>query len=502
MASTRLTSEKQGCTTKKESKTAKGSAEEQQADSSTRKEFDATKNQSSGQPSDSGDSSSRDKKDRKPRQDFSLDLHKRYLSLEVEHINLDFDTPPTCSCCQHEMSDSGLKETSQRLHKIPARYVIQKISRKKYTCSQCCGSICTAPQPERIAPGSLYSDELILDVVNKKYNYLMPIERITREYVTEGLDGVSHSSLIRLTYHAADFFLPIYRKIRQCILAAPLLYADETPHRMLERGDDKQHYLWGFSCPDAAYYEIHNTRSGSVSHDFLIHSQCLYLVSDKYSGYNSSVTAVNKERLKASKRKIKNIYCNAHARRKFVEAQSLGDSQADFFIDQYRHIYRLDQVARAATSLPEEGLELRKKMRQYFLAMKNRARQILPGYSKHNAMYKACGYFLKSYRAFTRFLLVPQAPIDNNAQERLLRSAVIGRKTWFGTHSPQGAKTAAILFTIIETCRLNQIPPPEYFKAVLEALRAGCPLPTPMQVARDRSDRSHPKDASADLNVA
>ncbi|MCB0361975.1 MAG: transposase, partial [Bdellovibrionales bacterium] len=68
---------------------------------------------------------------------------------------------------------------------------------------------------------------------------------------------------------------------------------------------------------------------------------------------------------------------------------------------------------------------------------------------------KRRGYFLGNYMGLTLFLDHPDVPIDNNPQERLLRSPVVGRKTWYGTHSERGAETAAILFSIIETCKIN-----------------------------------------------
>jgi transposase len=79
-------------------------------------------------------------------------------------------------------------------------------------------------------------------------------------------------------------------------------------------------------------------------------------------------------------------------------------------------------------------------------------------------------YFTKNYEALTRFLINPNLPIDNNPQERLLRNPVIGRKTWYGTQTDRGAKTNAIMFTIVESCKLNKINPREYLKNLVISL--------------------------------
>jgi hypothetical protein len=90
-------------------------------------------------------------------------------------------------------------------------------------------------------------------------------------------------------------------------------------------------------------------------------------------------------------------------------------------------------------------------------------------------------YFTVNYDGLTLCLDDAEVPLDNNSQERLLRSHVVGRKTWYGTHSERGAKTAAILFSIVETCKLNQVNPREYFENLVQDLLAGKNAYTPRE---------------------
>ena len=94
----------------------------------------------------------------------------------------------------------------------------------------------------------------------------------------------------------------------------------------------------------------------------------------------------------------------------------------------------------------------------------------LPRYPDGNKYRKALNYFLNNYEGLTLFLDDADVAIDNNAQERLLRSHVVGRKTWYGTHSERGAETAAILFSLVETCKLNKVNPREYFAYLVAAI--------------------------------
>ena len=103
------------------------------------------------------------------------------------------------------------------------------------------------------------------------------------------------------------------------------------------------------------------------------------------------------------------------------------------------------------------------------------------GYSDKSSLGKAINYFLKNYIGFTRFIDNPKLPIDNNPAERLLRSPVVGRKTWYGTHSKRGADTSAVLFSLMESCKLNHVNPREYLKNLVQDLHQGKSAFTPSE---------------------
>ena len=105
--------------------------------------------------------------------------------------------------------------------------------------------------------------------------------------------------------------------------------------------------------------------------------------------------------------------------------------------------------------------------------MKANAMEELGQYSLKGKYAKALKYFLKNYETLTFFLKDAETPIDNNAQERNLRSHVMGRKSWYGTHSKRGALTAAILFSIVESCKLIQVNPRQYFESLVKDMLDG-----------------------------
>jgi transposase len=370
-----------------------------------------------------------------------------------------------------------MTEDSEQLTVIPKKYEITLLMRTKFRCS-CQGAVVTAAAPARIIPGSTYSDEMIVDVALSKYCDLIPMERYSAMASRGGLMDLPPQSLIELTHSFSDFVAPIYTRIKNDVLASRVLHADETPHRMLEGSDKKSWYLWGFSTQDSSFLECRDTRSGDVASDVLIKSKCEVLVTDVYSGYGKATREVNGERIKTEKTPIKSAYCNAHARRYFHKAWP-HYKEAQYYLDQYHEIYLLEALARGQP--PPQVLELRAQMRVLLEDMQIRAQDELTSYPRNGKYGKALRYFIDNFAGLTLFLTDPEVPIDNNLQERLLRNHVVGRKTWYGTHSERGALTAAILFTLVETCKLNGVNPREYFARLVVDLHAGLTPRTPVE---------------------
>jgi len=408
--------------------------------------FIVLKNKFFGKSSEKEKGSDDEKKDPrspKPKRTKVQLPSERYPNAPLIERNVELKDLPDCKCCGATLQDSGMTEDSEFLTVIPKQYIVIQLKRHKYRCEKCHGDIVTAPAPPRIKEGSSYSDDMMADVAMTKYCDLIPIERQTKIAERSGVPDLPPQSLIETTHYVADFIRPAYELIRHEIWDEKVLSADETPHRMLE-GDDKSHWcLWGFSSTKASYFEARDTRSGDVASLFLKDSLCEFLVSDVYSGYGKAVRETNQLRLESHLPLIQNIYCNAHARRKFKEAKDRSQEEAQFFIDQYKEIYRLE--ASAIDKPPEEILGIRSLMGPHFEEMKNRAMELVPGYSTKGSVGKAISYFLGNFKELTAFQNNAAIPIDNNSQERLLRNPVIGRKTWYGTHSKRGAETMYIV---------------------------------------------------------
>jgi transposase len=422
--------------------------------------------------------SSPDKKNKEPRKRVLLPS-ERYPNLEIIEKRVVPDKVPVCQCCSKEMKDSGLTETSEYLTVIPRRFYVVRQERVKYRCSTCQDNLITTPAIPRIKPGSSYSDEMVVDVALSKYCDLIPVERYVQMAERGGVKGLPANTLIEGTHNLAEFLAPVYDKIKSEVMNSRVLHADETPHRMLE-GDEKSNwYLWGFSTSCASYFEVHDTRSGSVAADIIKDSACEYLVSDVFSGYSKAVSDSNIYRREKNLPKIKNIYCNAHARRKFKESSQSFERESALFLWSYGKIYRLEKL--------KDFKDRRQWQRLYYRVLERFGLKIKSSYSAKSSLVKAIDYFIRNFDELTCFLKHDDIPIDNNSQERLMRNPVIGRKTWYGTHSKKGAETNAVLFSLVESCKINKVNPRDYFRDIVHAIHEKRKIFTPGEYLRMKS---------------
>jgi transposase len=408
-------------------------------------------------------------------------LSEQYPNAEIKEEILGFDHIPMCACCNEPMVDAGLEEVSEQVHTIPAKHVIIRKRRRKFRCRKGLSGLVSAPLAPRIAPGSSLADSFIMWAALSKFLYLNPSERCARMVAQSRFNDFAPQWVLAGQHYCADFLRPVYRRLKREVQRCVILYADETTHRMLEGDEsDRTWYLWGFTADGASSFEIHNTRSGKVAAKFLAESQCLYLMSDVYSGYIRAVREANGVRRTQGRPEIIMLFCNSHSRRRFTEAAVSYPDEAQFFMDQYQEIYRLESELKLLKA-PLDRRQKRAAMKAYFEVMVSMAEVLRGTVSDKSTLAKAIDYFLGNYKELTLFMSDPHLPIDNNVSERQIRCPVVGRKTWLGTHSERGAETTEILFTIFQSCNLAKVNAHHYLSAVVEALHKGDPPFTPKE---------------------
>ncbi len=413
-------------------------------------------------------------KNKKERESSNKLPSVKYPDIEVREEIIHQEAIPACPCCQSTMKESGLFDVTEKLEVEPKKYYIQRNKRVKYNCPKCYGAMINTIAAKSIVPLSNYGDSLIIDIALSKYCDLIPIERYAQIALQGGLNGgLPPHSLIGLTHHLSNFLRCIYEKLINEVLTSRVVQADETPHKMLEGDETYNWYLWGFFSSKGCYFEAHGTRSGDVAFNNLANSSAEFLVTDGYAGYGKAV----KDLEKTYHKKIKEVHCNAHAYRYFKDASITWRSECEKYLSLYGEIYKLEAERKLAPL--DEQLDCRKKMLPLFEKIKMYCEQEIKNAMASSYYKKAMNYFLNHYEGLTVCTQVLEVPLDNNLSERELRSPVVGRKTWIGTHSKRGAETTAILFSLVRSCMINNINPRSYFPWIVKQINEDKELLTP-----------------------
>lgn len=398
----------------------------------------------------------------------------KYPNIDVIEKEHRWEEIPVCDCCGEKMTESGLFNTAEKLEVEPKNYIIERHKRVKYNCKNCHGSMKNTPSVPSIVPTSNYGDSLIIDVALSKYCDLIPIERYAGIAGRENLFDLPPQTLIGLTHHLANFLEDVYQSIKKEVQDSSVIHGDETPHRMLEGDSKKMWYLWGFFSQMGCYFEIHNTRSGDIATDFLKDSNVKYLLTDGYGGYAKAIRELKDKYNK----NITSILCNAHAFRYFVEASDSWAEETKDIINLYQQIFTEEREN-------PQNKEVRQQMKIIFEKISLKCNQLKDTVMPGSGLAKAVNYFLRHYNELIACTSDPEIPLDNNFAERNLRPSVVGRKTWYGTHSKRGAKTNAILFSLVQSCLINNINPRKYFPWVVTQVHQKKTLLTPFQYARE-----------------
>lgn len=387
------------------------------------------------------------------------------LEREVQTYTLN---APYCDCCDTPLHECG-KEVSETLKIHPQKVSVIRHERTKYACRQCehtaeTSKIVTAPKPASMIPKSLGSAEAFAAVVTAKYVDALPLYRQVDILNRSGID-ISRATLANWCVQLGSKSQVIIDALKAQLINEPLICADETTVQVLrEEGRQAQSksYMWvyrsgEFTANPVVIYDYHPSRAGTCVRDFLT-GYSGYLLSDGYSAYDT-LTSVTQ------------AACMAHVRRKFTDAQKASPStKAGKPEKALAFIGKLYGIERRAKTLSAEA---RQQLRmQESLPILNDFKQWLE--SQHvlpkGALGKAISYTQNQWTKLLTYLDDGNISIDNNVTERDIRPFTTGRKNWMFSTSVGGAKASANLYSLVMTCRANDINPYYYFRHLFTEL--------------------------------
>ena len=375
--------------------------------------------------------------------------------------------PEACQCaqCGAETVVIGYDE-SEQLHRIPAQYFVRVTQREKRACRVCSqGTVTMAPLPERIVDKSLASDDLIIDVLVNKYSDHLPLYRQEAIFHREAGWDLSRSTMTGWVMKVGEMLGPVTAAMRQELLKAPYLQADETtvPVQMRDkRGSNLEAYLWQYGQPEGStVFEFALTRAATEPKRFLAGFAGL-LQTDGYAAYES-----------VGAPEMIHLGCWAHARRHFVDAVKLNkqDAEAIAMVARMDALFLIDRHARENALSPEARQVLRdEQATEWRNEIQAKCLELAPRVLPASALGKAVQYTLNQWPKLERCLTQPLAELSNNLAENSMRPIAIGRKNWLHIGSPQAGPKVAAILSVVESCRRLAVPVRSYLADVLPGL--------------------------------
>lgn len=391
-------------------------------------------------------------------------------TVPVVEVVCDLDEDKrSCGICQADLRYLGKEHVRDELEIIPAQVRVLRYVRFNYVCTACeketgDANIVKAPVPAPVMKRSLASPSTVAYVMYQKYANGMPLYRQEKDWANQGVT-LSRATLANWIIRPSHEWLePVYNAIKECLVTEPLIHADETVLQVLKEPGRKattESRMWvytsGRSPTPAILFEYQPTRSGQHARRFL-EGFSGYLQTDGFSGYNAVPNVIH-------------CGCWAHLQRKFEEAIPDGadakTSKAAIGYDYCNRLFAMDKKW--------EGLSDERRHEERLVNMKPLLDEFWQWVSALNPLPKsnlgkAVTYAMNQKDSLNNILLDGRIELSNNRAENAIRPYVTGRKNWLFADTTRGAKASAIVYSIIETAKANQLNPYMYLVYLLSKL--------------------------------
>ena len=391
--------------------------------------------------------------DHKGRNPLPKDLPREVIEIDPT------DEEKTCPVCNNEKQRIGSEET-EKLEYVPASFYVKKYVRYKYACKECESHISIGQLPPMAIDKGIPGEGLLSHIITSKYCDHNPLNRLEGILKRHGVD-INVSTMCDWVGKSADLLSPLVKRMHEKILQSPKINTDDTPipvKSKKRRGSTYNGYLWVYvDDKHNVVFDFTPTRSREGPLKFL-GAYSGYVQADAYSGYDEFF-----RRSDATE-----VGCNSHARRKFDYSLDTDPVRAARMLVLWGRLYDIERKAKDENYSSAQLLEARQKEAKPILA---EIRTVLDEYKNQvlpkSPIGKAITYSLNQWEALNRYVDDPMLEIDNNLSERILRMVVIGRKNYMFAGSEAGAWRAAIIYSLVASCKLNEIDPFRYFRDVL-----------------------------------
>lgn len=359
---------------------------------------------------------------------------------------------------------------SKKYHFVPARVEVEEHHIGVYA-SKTDEHMVKADHPKALLHGSLVSPSLGAAIINGKYVNAVPLYRLEQEFQRYGLQ-ITRQNMANWCIRLAEEYLSIlYDHLHEELYFYHVIQADETPVLVNHDGRKagSKSWMWVYRSGhlyqdrQIVLYEYQQARNASHPREFLKGYDGI-CVTDGYQVYHT---------LEKELEELTIAGCWVHCRRRFDEALKLipkpsqKESNAFLLMKQIQAIYREEGKLNDLSSderLKQRQAVIKPLVDAFFAYLKT------INVSKKDKFGDAVRYALNQEKYLRVFLTDGDVPIDNNASERAIRGFCIGKKNWQMIDTIHGAKSSAIIYSIVETAKANNLKPFDYVQYLLEEI--------------------------------
>ena len=390
-------------------------------------------------------------------------LSKEYRADEVRRY--DFVSTPKCDQCQQDMHYVNSSNSHHEDYQLVFKKV--RIEQAKYAC-RCCNKIITARGSKPPIDKGVPLPGLLTQTILDKFSSAIPMYRQAQNYGYMGID-YSRQQLSNWFSRAADLIEPLYNLIFKEIIGSNYLMPDETTITLLNIKDkdpgSKGHISvikqGGKGVFNFVYCWAITRRSQGVIENKLT----------KFKG-NLQVDGLNFYFKILEREGITYVACWSHVRRKFTDIIKLSGKLEGVAFDVVQKIDRLYDIEHRGAKLSKEDLlKLREKEAVPILnELKEYLTNIVSTTSPKGKLGVSIRYTLERFDGLVQYTKNANLEIDNNATERCIKYVVIGRKNWLFADNINSANRLAMLYSLIISCKFNNINPREYLEYIFTQL--------------------------------
>ena len=368
-----------------------------------------------------------------------------------------------------EIFPNGWKQLPDEIYTnveyIPAKFIAKEHHIEVY-CSKNDDRIVRADHPKELLDGSIVTPSLLAGIMNNKYVNALPLYRMEQEFERNDIP-ITRQNMAGWIIKCTERYLSLlYDRMKVELLGHSVVHADETPLLVSKDGRSagSKSYMWVYRSNvlddrPIVVYEYQKTRKTDHPKEFLKGFEG-FLVTDGYEVYHKLARERSGE--------IKVAGCWVHLKRKYTDAiKAMGKAGSDTVagtlsgqaIEKIQNIFHKDNELNKLDSesrLKRRKEEIKPLVDAFFEWVKERRGDV--------TRKSAWEHYLRA------FLEDGDVPMDNNAAERAIRPFCIGKKNWVMSDTVHGAESSAVVYSITETAKANDLKPLEYLNHLLSEI--------------------------------